>query len=124
LASLDRCPDRRRFLVGLAATLSPLGQPQIVFAQSGFVVPWVRVPTITILSAGPDARSALVRQAVIFWNQTFAELGSAFRLGAVSETAGEIPAAELIALSEAMLRRAGPSCPRVSWRSKATATTR
>jgi hypothetical protein len=41
---------------------------------------WTRVPTITVIGMGDDSRLPLVRDAVAFWNRTFAELGSGFRL--------------------------------------------
>jgi hypothetical protein len=49
-----------------------------------------------------------VQDAVAFWNRSFAELGSAFRLGPVSQAAGAVPADELRALSDQVLNRTGP----------------
>jgi Matrixin len=68
-------------------------------------IPWTVSPSITVLVKGDDSRVALVREAVVFWNQTFAELGSPFRLGAVSTVYGAIPAAELADAAAKVLKR-------------------
>ena len=41
---------------------------------------WKRVPALTIVSSPGDPRIPAVREAVAFWNQTFAELGRRYRL--------------------------------------------
>jgi hypothetical protein len=45
----------------------------------------------------------LVRAAVDYWSRVFAEIGSAFRFGAVMQIAEEIPADVLKALSDALV---------------------
>jgi Matrixin len=67
-------------------------------------MPWTTSPSVTVLVQGDDARVALVRQAVAFWNKTFAELGSPFRLGAVTTVKGAISAAELADASAKVLK--------------------
>ena len=54
-------------------------------------VGWNLVPTITVVSATGDPRLPLVGDAVAFWNDTLAELGTQFRLGALTQVAGPIP---------------------------------
>jgi len=49
-----------------------------------------------------------VREAVDFWNRTFAELGTPFRLGSVTDTTAAMPTGELQALSAKVLSRTGP----------------
>jgi len=66
---------------------------------SGLNEGWRRVPEITVVSAAGDPRIAVVEEAIDFWNRSFAELGTGFRLGAIHRVAGELPAAELQALS-------------------------
>src|SRR4029078_4255562 len=56
---------------------------------------WKRVPSLTIVSSPGDPRIPAVREAVAFWNQTFAELGSPFRLGAITLVTGSIPDARM-----------------------------
>jgi len=64
---------------------------------------WKRVPALTIVSSPGDPRIPAVREAVAFWNQTFAELGSPFRLGAITMVAGSVPDSEMRDLSEQAL---------------------
>jgi hypothetical protein len=53
-----------------------------------------------------------VREAVNFWNRTFAELGSPFHLGAVTEVTGSVPDAALQTLSrDAMNPLSWPALP-------------
>jgi hypothetical protein len=56
-----------------------------------------------------DARLPLVGDAVAFWNRSFAELGSAFRLGSVSQAVGAIQVDELRTLSGRVLSGTGPT---------------
>ena len=65
--------------------------------------PWAVVPSITVLGGASDPRVPLVREAVDYWNRTFAEIGTPFRLGAVSVNAGVVTADRLQALSNAVL---------------------
>jgi hypothetical protein len=75
-------------------------QPTIRPQQLG----WDKVPSITVLTAhDDDPRIQLVRDAVTFWNERFQELGSPFRLGAVSVTKGEVMPGYLPKLSEAVV---------------------
>jgi hypothetical protein len=47
---------------------------------------WGKVPTITIAALARDARIPLVLEAGEFWNCQLAEIGTPFRLGAVTQT--------------------------------------
>jgi putative ABC transport system substrate-binding protein len=62
---------------------------------------WKLVPTISVVSAAADPRLALVRDAIAFWNETFAELGTPFRLGAVTEVVETIPVKDLRTVDDA-----------------------
>lgn len=92
---------RRQFIVGLA-----LSFPSVCYAQAQ--AGWTKVPSVLVLATESDARLPLVRDAVVFWNRVFAEIGSAFRLGPVTPMAGTIPPEELMALSERILSGRGP----------------
>jgi hypothetical protein len=70
-------------------------------------MPWTNVPSITILATDNDPRVSLMRDAVAFWNRTFAEIGSPFRLGSVTTARGEISAVELAAIGERVLSHSG-----------------
>src|SRR5882672_7348928 len=94
--------NRRHFILGSALAL-----PFECYAQ----VPtggWTVIPTIIILSAENDARLPLVHEAVDFWNRSFAELGSAFRLGKVTQITGALPVDELKARSATAVSPASP----------------
>ena len=58
-------------------------------------VAWTRTPTITVVAPPGDGRVALVGQAVAYWNRIFAEIGSPFRLGGVTQVSGSIAGEEL-----------------------------
>jgi putative ABC transport system substrate-binding protein len=60
---------------------------------------WDFAPTITVLSVAGDPRLPLVNDAVAFWNQTFAELGTPFRLGALTRVVGAIAVEDLHKIS-------------------------
>jgi Matrixin len=95
----------RNLILGLALLL-PLSWP--TRAADTIVASWTKVPAVVVIGASAkDARLLLVQEAVVFWNRSFAELGSAFRLGSVAQARGSIPADELLALSDQVLSRAG-----------------
>jgi hypothetical protein len=74
------------------------------------VPPWTKIPAVVVVGASAnDARLPLVRDAVAFWNGSFAELGSAFRLGPVTEAGATVPGDELRAISDRVLSRTSPA---------------
>jgi len=66
-------------------------------------VGWTKIPSITVVSAEADPRIGSVREAVDFWNRTFAELMSPFHLGALSIVRGSVPDADVQALGKQVL---------------------
>ena len=52
---------------------------------------WTKSPSITVVADAGDPRSVAVREAIAFWNRTFAELGTPFRLGDVTFVTGSVP---------------------------------
>jgi hypothetical protein len=72
-------------------------------AQAQFGYSWQRTPAITVIGAESDPRNALVDEAVAFWNKTLEELGSGFRLGAVSRRAQPVPEEDLKSLGQSVL---------------------
>ena len=99
-----------QLVLGLVLLLLLLCQEQAL-ARSGPgdpAAPWTKVPAVVVVGARTeDARMPLVRDAVAFWNRSFAELGSAFRLGPLTQATAAIPADELRALSDRVLSRTG-----------------
>jgi putative ABC transport system substrate-binding protein len=65
----------------------------------GWNLGWRLMPTITVVAAADDPRLPLVGDAVAFWNDRFAELGTQFKLGALTQVAGPMPAEDLEMLS-------------------------
>jgi len=95
-------------ILGLALLLPLSCQAQVPAhsAVGGPVTPWTKVPAVVVVGASTnDARVPLVQDAVAFWNRSFAELGSAFRLGPVTQATGAVPVDELHALSASAWRR-------------------
>ena len=80
--------------LALAAGMAAFGLP-----SRGAGDGWHKIPEVTVISSSGDPRLPVVQEAVDFWNRAFAELGSAFRLGAVHPVIGELPDADLQALS-------------------------
>jgi hypothetical protein len=56
---------------------------------------WNKIPTIVVLGRERDPRNQLVNDAVDFWNEQLAEMGSGFRLGPVSFISEILPTSEL-----------------------------
>jgi hypothetical protein len=69
-------------------------------AQAQFGVPWHHdMPRIVVVSSAGDSRASLVVEAAAFWNQTLSDVGSHFRLGAVTHVVQVIPEDALQSLS-------------------------
>ena len=72
---------------------------------------WTKPPTITVIAEAGDPRSEAVREAVAFWNRTFAELGTPFRLGEVTWVADSIPDGDIRALGRQARYHPSPTMP-------------
>jgi hypothetical protein len=79
------------FVVGFSLT----ARTQSVVPTALFGGPWKKRPAIAVVSGENDRRLPLVDEAVDFWNGQFIRMGSAFRLGPISHTIGDIPAYRL-----------------------------
>lgn len=94
---------RRRVILGLVlvvAACSAAGASMTGAGRGWWAFRWKKAPAVTVVVAAPDdPRVPVVRAAVDHWNRTFAELGSPFRLGAVSVVNGSVPEADLRTLS-------------------------
>lgn len=67
----------------------------LALGQSG----WSKVPSVVLVSPENDSRIQDAYEAINFWNQTFAQIGTSFRLGSVTHTAEKIPANQMVSLS-------------------------
>jgi hypothetical protein len=63
---------------------------------------WNKTPTIVVLGQEGDWRSRLVGDAVEFWNQQLAEIGSGFKLGPIRFVNETIPPNEILMLRQAL----------------------
>lgn len=85
----------RRFRIAASVVLAALA----VAVASSYRTHWSTPPTITIIASPGDPRISLTHEAVDYWNDRFAEVGSTFRLRAVGVADGEVPDADLVSLS-------------------------
>lgn len=60
---------------------------------------WQKNPTITVISEAKDPRREAVREAVAYWNRTFAELGTPFRLGEIEWVTDTVPDSDIEGLA-------------------------
>jgi len=68
---------------------------------------WTKVPTVVLVAPEHDPRLPATREAIEFWNRTFAEIGTPFQLGPVMQTTDAIPVDYLQTLSAQVLSRVG-----------------
>src|ERR1700722_11561702 len=90
---------------------------------AAFGLPWQwgpvhfqKVPAITVIAREDDPRLPAVREAVEFWNRTFAVLPTPFRLGAITRVDGTVPDQVLNDLSESASRGSRIAEPFASFR--------
>jgi hypothetical protein len=69
--------------------------------QSG----WSKVPSVVLVSPENDSRIQATYEAIDFWNHTFAQIGTSFRLGSVARTVEKLPANQMVLLSQNLLAR-------------------
>jgi hypothetical protein len=73
----------------------------LALGQSG----WSKVPSVVLVSPENDSRIQATYEAIDFWNHTFAQIGTSFRLGSVTRTAEKLPANQMVLLSQNLLAR-------------------
>jgi len=94
-------------IVAVAVLVPGIGAAQMSDQPRGvWQTRWAGNPTVAVLGRADDPRVPLVREAVDYWNRTFTEIGSPFRLGAITVVAGAVPAEQLQALSTSVLNGA------------------
>jgi hypothetical protein len=103
--------NRRHVMLALAVVAAACGFYQTVAIAAGMA--WTQIPAITVVGTVDDSRLPLVRDAVAFWNRTFTELGSGFRLGVVDVEADMRLPGELRAMSQSVLT--GGRAPMPDW---------
>jgi hypothetical protein len=91
----------RKSLILMLVVMAALATASVAIVAQSFAQPneprqgWNLVPSIVVVSAEGDPRLPLVGDAVAFWNSTLSELGSGFRLGALTQMVGTIPVDDL-----------------------------
>jgi hypothetical protein len=105
--SLHIMPTRkiglRRFHLFLLLLLgcSQAAGPAKLFPQRARA--WNKMPAVTVLGQESDSRNQWVNDAIDFWNNQLAEIGSGFRFGSVRFVSVSLSANELMTLSQATL---------------------
>jgi Matrixin len=83
-----------------------------VWSSSFGAIRWSKNPSVTVIAEPGDPRGAAVREAVAFWNRTFAELGTPFRLGEVTWVTGTVPDSDIKSLgNQVRYRNPWPALP-------------
>jgi hypothetical protein len=105
--------NRRRLTIVLGLLVSGVSGYALALVEEGPFRSgrWMKIPSITVVSAEGDPRIGSVREAVDFWNHTFAELGTPFHLGAITVVTGSVPDADVQALSSQVIGHTGRSLP-------------
>jgi ABC transporter substrate binding protein len=91
----------RKSMILMLVVMAALATASVAIVAQSFAQPnvsrqgWNMVPSIVVVSAEGDPRLPLVGDAVAFWNSTLSELGSGFRLGALTQMVGTIPVDDL-----------------------------
>jgi hypothetical protein len=103
LAAMPRSMSRRIVSVVLALLAAEASAGEVVAAPTR-PAPWTKIPAITVVSTEGDPRIASVREAVDFWNRTFADLGTPFRLGQMTLVTGPVPDSDVTDVGDQVLR--------------------
>lgn len=74
-----------------------------ISVSAQFGISWKSLPNINVVYSNADERLELVDEAIMFWNKTFEEIGSGFRLGKATRTRNKIPESELQSLSSSIV---------------------
>ena len=90
-----------KFAFGICLTI--LATSAIVRAGAVRSVHWMKIPSVTVVSVAGDSRLEAVRDAIAFWNRTFADMGTPFRLGNVAFVIGTIPDEDIKSLGNQVL---------------------
>ena len=72
---------------------------------------WTKPPSITVISEAGDPRREAVPEAVAFWNRTFAELGTPFRLGDIAWVTDSVPDGDIQSLGRQARYNPWPTMP-------------
>ncbi|MDI6770971.1 MAG: hypothetical protein QME77_00090 [bacterium] len=88
-----------RAILALTATAGAMAGPAALHVWAQQTV-WKKVPAIVLVAPEQDPRLQVAREAVDFWNRTFSEIGTPFRLGPAVQSKEAVPVSYLRTLSE------------------------
>ena len=88
---------RRRSL--LIWSLAALVATSAIAWSTAFGNQWTKNPSITVVSEAGDPRREAVREAVSYWNRTFAEVGTPLRLGEIAWVTDSVPDSDIQSLA-------------------------
>lgn len=91
-----------KFAFGICLIILATGE--LARAGASRSMHWTKIPSVTVVSAAGDSRLQAVRDAIAFWNSTFADLGTPFRLGNVAFVIGTIPDDDIQSLGNQVLQ--------------------
>lgn len=94
------------WLTGRAAAQTAPETPQFALYPNT-AAPWEVTPAIVVAARDDDPRIPLVAEAVAFWNRTFEELDSSFRVGEPTVVSDLVPTDYLQRRSNAILSGQG-----------------
>lgn len=94
---------RRRWSLAFCLLIAAVATS--AYAWGSRAIYWTRAPSITVIAEAGDARTEAVREAIEFWNRTFRELKSPFRLGKVTWVTGSVPGDDARSLRHQALER-------------------
>lgn len=87
-----------------SSLLTPLPGPTLGQPAPPGLRSWSKTPSVVVVtSKADDPRVPLAADAVDFWNQMLAEVGSPFRIGPIRQTTGTIPESKLREISQTVL---------------------
>lgn len=84
-----------RVIVALVA----VGAAIAIAAALSYRVHWSNPPHITVIATRGDSRIPLVREAVDYWNRTFAQVGTSSRISSPDIVEGTVPDADVLSLT-------------------------
>lgn len=89
--------------LGLLVAAISVGAHAVMEGEGFGSVGWRKIPSITVVCVASDPRIVPLQQAVEYWNKTFAELGSPFRLGKLTFITGSVTDTDVQALGSQVI---------------------
>ena len=86
-ATMAPTPATPQAATSTPASLTALPESEVVYDfYPEPEQPWHKIPSIAVLAATDDRRVGMLTESVAFWNEQLEQIGSPFRLGAISHS--------------------------------------